>query len=202
MIMIWLANIFTEGGGGFLLGALACFGLIWWKDRAGREARVREANAKLEAANREAEAVLRDARLAAGEEAQKIREQTEQSFAERRRERAEIERRLSEREALVNAQLEGLVAAEKGLREQKAELQRQGAALSAQQKELDQITRDRLQQLEAISHLTPAEARAQFLKEIELEASRDAGNLARHIVEEARSRAEDKAACSAATSIR
>ena len=193
MIMIWLADIYTEGGVGVLVGAAACFALLWWKDRTGREARMREADAKLEIAKREAEALLRDARLAAGEEAQKIREQTEQSFAERRRERVEIERRLSEREALVNAQLEGLVASEKGLREQKAELQRQGAAVTAQQKELDQITRDRLQQLEAISHLTPAEARAQFLKEIELEASRDAGNLARHIVDEARTRAEEKA---------
>ncbi|MDB6022357.1 MAG: rny, partial [Pedosphaera sp.] len=144
-------------------------------------------------ARQDAETIIRDSRLAANEEALKLRELTEQSFTARRLERAEYERRLGERESLINTQLEKLVQVEKNLQEQKAALQLQGESLEAHQAELDHLTRTRREQLQTMAHLTEKEARGQFMKEIEQEALRDASDLARHIVDDAKTRAEEKA---------
>ena len=196
--MTLLANIFAEGGafalaGAVLCGAFLCFLFLSWKDKKTRQLQSLEAKSILEKARGDAESVVRDARLVANEEAQKIREQTEKSFAARRQERAQLEQRLAEREALLNNQLERIVQAEKGLQEQKDSLRTQAESLAARQQELEKLTGQRREQLQGVAHLTEVEARAQFLKEIEQEASRDASNLARHILDEAKTRAEEKA---------
>lgn len=191
--MIFLANIAVEGAGFVLAGAVVCYGFLWWKDRNAKKLQSIEAQSILEKAQRDAETIIRDARLAANEEALKLREQTEQSFAARRQERAELEQRLSERETLINTQLEKLMQVEKTLQEQKTALRQQGEALESRQAELDRLSRTRREQLEKLAHLTEKDARAQFLKEIEQEALRDANELSRHIVEDAKLRAEEKA---------
>jgi ribonucrease Y len=191
--MILLANIAIEGAAFGFAGAAVCFVLLWWKHRNDRRLQAAEAQGMLERAKRDAEGIIRDARLTANEEALKLREQTEQSFVDRRQQRAELEQRLSERETLLNAQLEKIVQAEKNLQEQKDGLQKQADSLTAQQRELDGLTRQRREQLQSLAHLTESEARAQFLKEIEQEAALDAGNVSRHILDEAKTRAEEKA---------
>jgi ribonuclease Y len=191
--MMLLANTLVTDAAFFAAGAVVCSGVIWWRRTIARKAGLQQAESVLETARRNAEAVVRDARLAANEEALKLRQETEQSFAARRQERTEIERRLTEREVLINSQLEGVLQAEKSLREQKDSLKKKSDILEGQQQELDQLTRQRREQLEARAQLTTAEARVQFLKEIEQEASLDASNLARNIVDTARTRAEDKA---------
>jgi len=191
--MILLANSFVQSAGIFIAGAVVCYLFLWWRQKSAKNAEASQAQSILDTARRDAEALVRDARLAANEEAFKLREQTEQSFAARRQDRAELERRLSEREALINTQLEGVVQVERGLREQKDALKKKSEILESQQQELDELTRQRREQLQSVSHLTRDEARAQFLKEIEQEASNDASNLARHIVESARAQAEEKA---------
>jgi ribonuclease Y len=191
--MILLANTFVQSAGIFIAGAVVCYIFVLWRQKSAKNAEASQAQSILDTARRDSEALLRDARLTANEEAFKLREQTEQSFAARRQDRAELERRLSEREALINTQLEGVVQVERGLREQKDALKKKSEILENQQQELDELTRLRREQLQAVSHLTKDEARAQFLKEIEQEASNDASNLARHIVESARVQAEEKA---------
>jgi ribonuclease Y len=191
--MILLANILVEGGGFFIAGVALCFVFLWWKERNAKKLESLEAQSILEKAKRDADAIIRDSRLAANEEALKLRETTEQSFAARRQERVLSEQRLSEREVLINTQLEKLVESEKNLQEQKTGVREQAETLKKQQAELDRLTRDRRNQLESMSHLSQAEARTQFLKEIEQEALRDASELSRHIIEDAKGRAEEKA---------
>ncbi|MDB6066824.1 MAG: 2,3 cyclic-nucleotide 2-phosphodiesterase [Pedosphaera sp.] len=190
--MIYLANIFV-GTGYFFAGVVLCFVFLWWKDRNARALQTIKGQSILEKSKRDAEAIIRDARLIANEEALKLREKTEQSFDARRQERAELERRLSDRETLLNAQLEKIVQSEASLQEQKAVCLSQADALAAQQRELQQITQKRRDQLQTLSRLTEGEARAQFLKEIEQEALQDASTLSRHILDEAKTRAEEKA---------
>ena len=190
--MILLANIFAEGAY-FLTGVALCFLFLWWKDRNLKKLQGVEANSLLENARRDAESIIRDGRLAANEEALKIREQTEQSFTARRQERAELERRLSEREVMINTQLEGVLQVEKSLRDQKETLKKKADLLEGQQQELQKLTQLRREQLQTLSHLSEAEARAQVLKEIEQEATRDASTLSRHILDEAKAKAEEKA---------
>lgn len=191
--MTVLANLVAEGAGLFLAGMALCYLVLWWKDRETRKSQSLAARSVLEKAKAEAEAIIRDARLAANEEALKIREQTEQSFAARRQERAESERRLGERESLINAQLEKVVLVEKNLQEQKGALQKQAEFLTTEQRALALLTQQRREELQALSRLTEAEARSQLLKEIEQEALKDASTLTRHILEEQKARAEEKA---------
>src|SRR5258708_4399148 len=131
--------------------------------------------------------------MAANEEALKLREQIEKSFTARRVERAELEARLSAREALINSQLERVVDGEKSLKEQEAKLRERSGALEAQQRALSEMTRQTSERLEKMAGLTEAEAKVEFLKVVEQKALRDANGLARHILDEAKAKAEEKA---------
>ncbi|MBI3849478.1 MAG: ribonuclease Y [Verrucomicrobia bacterium] len=191
--MILVANIWAEGVAFFAGGAGLCYLLLWWKHHSWEASRSLQAQTGIEAARREAEALLREARLSANEEALKLREQTEHSFITRRQELNELEHRLNERDALINRQLEGVVAAEKTLREQMAALEIKAQALETRQQELNELTRLRREQLQALSRMSEAEARAWVMKEAEQAALREASNLSHHILEEAQTRAEEKA---------
>ena len=167
--------------------------LLWWKDRNLKEAKKLEADALLAKARSEAEVISRDAKLAANAEAMKLRAEIEQSFAARCAERAELEKRLSERESLINSQLERLVEAEKALAEQESALRQKSEALERQQQELAALTAKAVEQLQRLAGLTESEAREAFLRQIEQQALRDANNVTRHILEDAKARAEEKA---------
>jgi ribonuclease Y len=65
--------------------------------------------------------------------------------------------------------------------------------LEVTQQELQTLTQQRRQQLEKLSGINGEEARAQFLKEVEQESLADAANISRHILEDAKVRAEEKA---------
>lgn len=190
--MILLANI-TEGAVFFAAGAVICFALLWWRDRNLQKAKSLEANALLEKARNEAEIIKRDATAAASQEALKLREEVEQSFAARRAERLESERRLSEREALINLQLQQMMDAEKTLKEQQQSLQTQAEKLETGTRELAALKKQTRDELQKVSGLSETEAREKFLKSIEEEALTDASNLSRRIVDDAKSRAEEKA---------
>src|SRR6185295_6769495 len=146
-----------------------------------------------EKARREAEATLREARLAANEEALKLREQTEKSFTTRRRELSDLEQRLAERESLINRQLEGLVQRENDLRNRQETLGQKEAAQEAEREELSWLVKLRKEQLQKLSQLSGTEARALLLKEVEREALQDATDLTRHILDDARLKAEEQA---------
>lgn len=163
------------------------------KHRRAKETEAREAGSIVEQARRQAETVTNNARLAANAEAEKLRQQAEQTFAERRVELAGQERRLTEREALLNSQLARIIESEKDLKQQKDELDRKATALENAQQELIELTRQRREELQAIASLSPAEARQLFLKEIEQESLKDASNLSRQILDDAKARAEEKA---------
>jgi ribonuclease Y len=190
--MILLANIY-EGAALFVGGAALCFFLIGWRDRNLRKQRQRDAQAILDQARSEAETIKRKAAADANQEGLKLREEIEQSFAARRTEREALERRLTEREALVNAQLERLMETEKNHKEQREALQRRDENLQAQEKQISDLVQERREQLQQLSGLSETEARQQFLKQIEQEASKDANTLARHILDDAKVRAEEKA---------
>src|SRR6266404_4669664 len=175
------------------VGAGLCYLLLWWKGRNLKRVKTLEAEALLAKGRTEAEITLRDARLAANEEARKLREQADQALAARRAERLELERRLAEREALINSQLARLVEVEKGLNEQKEALSKQANAIESRQRELAELTRQELEQLQKLGRLSEAEARAEFLKRIEQTALQDANNLTRSILEEAKTKAEERA---------
>jgi len=177
----------------FAAGALGSYGLWRWKDRSLRAAVAIKQQSVIEAAQRQAENIAREARLQANEEAIQLRQQTEQSFSERRARIIEAEKRMVERESLINRQLEHLVEEEKNLRALKKENADRAEALELQRVESAHLLEQRRKDLQVVAKLTEAEARNIFLKEIEMEALQDASSLTRRILDEAKSRAEEKA---------
>jgi ribonuclease Y len=182
-----------EHAGLVLTGVVLCYLVVQWKKREARRAQISESESFQEQAKHQAEAILRDARLTASEEALKQREELEQMLTARRAERLELERRLAERETLINSQLQRLVEAEKQLNLEKNALLERAEALAMKEKETSNLQAVGREQLQKIAALSEAEAREALLKRIEQEALRDANTLTRHILEDAKSRAEEKA---------
>jgi len=176
-----------------LMGAVLFFFFSLWRKHRLEGTRASEADVILEQARREAEIIVRDARLAASQEALKLHEQAQQAVEARRAERTELENRLAERECLINSQLERVVEAEKNLDQEKAVLQERKAAVEAKAHELESLEAQRRAQLEKLAGLSEAEARDALLHGVESESLRDANNLSRHILEEAKAKAEEKA---------
>lgn len=184
----------TVGRAGFVLsGAVLCYLLLWWRKHQTVQEEAAQSQTVLDKARQEADAVLREARLAASQEALKAHEQLEQALVARRAERLELERRLAEREGLINSQLQRIVESEQNLIQQKNQLETQAAELRAREGQLAQSQSNVCQELERVARLSQAEARESLLKRTEQDALRDANTVARHILEEARTRAEEKA---------
>jgi ribonucrease Y len=179
-----MTPVFYIAGAGLcaVAGAGVCAMILHSRHRRREDIRRREADAQLE-----------KIRLASTQEAAQLRSQLEQALVTQRTEHVEQERRLTERESLLNTQFTRLLETEKDLRQQKESLDEKRSALEETQQELAALTSQRREQLEKLSGISGEAARAQFLKEIEQEALADAANVSRMILDDAKTRAEEKA---------
>jgi ribonuclease Y len=187
------ASFYVEGAALLMGGVALGFWLLRWKDRQRRTSLEQQHAATLENARREADAITREARLAANEEALKLREQVDKSLTARQEEAHRRESQLAQRENLINQQLEGLVRQENHVREREQTCQKLQEKLEAGQCEVVALDHRRRDELARLAQLSPVEARALLLKEEEQAALKDANDLSRHILDEAKARAEDQA---------
>jgi ribonuclease Y len=185
--------VVLESAGLFVAGVAAGYGIWRWRDRNLRSAVSLKEQSILENARREAESITREARLAANEETLKIREETERKFSERRQTMTESENRLAQREALINAQLSNLGEQERGLRAQQNSIDDYRRRLDREKEDLHQMKQETQLVLQRMGRLSEAEARAQLVKQVEQAAMKDASDLARHILDDAKGRAEEQA---------
>lgn len=185
--------LLLEGVGLFLAGGIAGYALLRWRDRNVRSALALKEQSLLENARREAESITREARLTANEETLRTREEAERKFAERRQSLLEAENRLTQREALITAQLTSLTEQEKNLRHQQCSVDEFRRRLERDQDELHSMKQETNSLLQKIGRLSETEARTQLLKEIEISTLKDAADLSRHILEDAKTRAEEQA---------
>lgn len=190
--MPFLPEIVT--GGVCLTGGIV-FSWAYLRAQARRRASEEAAAAEslIEKTRRQSDAVLRDARIQASEEALRTRTELESSFASKRDEEKERDERLSQRETLLNTQLERISTQEEGINRQEDALKQRSSALVAEEERIAQIGLTRLTQLEELAGMSRQQARDLFLKEVQGESMRDAANVNRAIIEEARQKAEDKA---------
>ncbi|HAM71202.1 MAG TPA: ribonuclease Y [Verrucomicrobiales bacterium] len=187
------SNIYLQAVTLFGAGAASGYWLVRWKERTLSAATRLQADSILQGAHRDAENTLREAQLKAAEEGIRIRQEIDQACVARQRQVIEAEKRLIERESLINHQLENLVQEERNLLQQKEDWQRRSESLEKQREELSGLEQRRRQELQTLSRLSESEARTQFLKEVETSALRDASDLSRRIMDEAKARAEEKA---------
>lgn len=191
--MSLLAAFDITDAGWILLGGAFGYAYVRYKERV-RRREISELRAtEIESAKREAESLLREARVAANEEAIKLRNQAELAYVTRQQEIAAAEQRLAQRESLITTQLEGFMQREKSLQGQQASVDQRECALEKARAEIEVLARERREQLSKVAHLSEADARAQLLKECENEAVRDANELTRRILTEAKNKAEDQA---------
>jgi ribonucrease Y len=176
-----------------LSGILIGYWFTRWKMRHFQAALELKEETLLENVRREADALARESRISANEEALKLREQTEKSFATRRREFTELEQRLTQREGLLDQQLEGLLKQEKTLQEEKKDLHQNQVRIEAEREQLKHRIQKIKQELQKVAHLSESEARTLLFKQLEQETLRDAADLSRHILETAKSKAEEQA---------
>jgi ribonucrease Y len=184
---------FIGGAALFIVGAAAGYGIWRWRDGISRSTLKLKEETILENARRDADNITREARLQANEETLKIREETERKFAERRQALAETEARLTQRETLINAQLAGTQEQERSLRQQHASLEEYRRRLEREREEVADLKQETQSILQRIGRLTESEARAQLIKQVEQAAQKDAGDLARHIIDSAKNTAEEQA---------
>ncbi len=187
------AQFFWDGAFLLLAGVALGFWLFHWRYKSQHAAHAAESQAILDAARRESDAITREARLAANEAALRIRQEGECALRERKEHADRADQRLSEREALVNRQLETLVQRQQNLLEREQDLDRRQAELCACRNELEAAACQRREALEKAAGLSSAEARKQLLREVEQETLHDAGELARHLLDTAKAKAETEA---------
>lgn len=170
---------------------------MWCLLRAQARRRAREeataADSLLARARRQSEDIVRESRLRAGEEALRFRTELEASFASRRAEQEQREQHLNHRETLLNAQLARVAQEEQLVHQRQEDLAQRASALSVEAERVTALGVARIKQLEDLAGMNRQQAREHFLREIQAESARDAANLNRAILDEARQKAEDKA---------
>lgn len=164
------------------------------------ELRTRERDVA-EQARREADEHRQRLEASAREEAGRMRADLDRQAEEQRRRAAEVEDRLRERESVVNRQLDRFGLQEQELRQRQEQLDGARARLETDRAELTRLVEERKTQLGTLAHMTAAEARAELLREVEVEASRDAADLSRRILERARNESEEQARRVLATAV-
>ena len=174
---------------GSLLGCIFCYlwtqrqQRIWQQDKA----------SLLQQAKVDAEALLSSAKEDAQSESKALMAKTENEINSLRSELAHKESRLNERESLINRQLEGLVTQEQMLQTQQSSILDQQKKHKQQESALEEQIAKGKEDLEAIARLSEAEAREILLKEVENASLKDAQELSRHIMEDAKRDAETEA---------
>jgi len=153
----------------------------------------RREKGKLDAASADAERLLAEAQtkekeilLEAKEEAIRIRAQAEAEAKELRQQVLQLEQRISQRDENLDRKQELIDRRDSALAERERKL-------DEARRIIEDLTQQRMAELERVSHLTQGEARTLLMTEIEAEIREEANRLVRQIEAEAREMAAPKA---------
>jgi len=192
--MILLASVDWTVSGLCLAGGLVGGYMLWravdWRARRAFGAHEREL---MDRARREAETIVREARVTGEEQILKRRGELDDEWRRRRAEVESAEGRLAQGEALLRLANQQLAERERAVEEERRLLGEERVRLAERERESEALLCRRREQLSALAHVPEAEARAALFKEIQQEAQKDASDLARHLLENARAEAEAQA---------
>jgi ribonuclease Y len=139
---------------------------------------------------RDSDALSLSHKLAAQEQLERERSELERSLASRRAALDLDDERISNREAAVTRQLDRLAQQEADLRQRSSQLDSYREQLELERTEIRKLSLEAKARLELTAELDSNSARTLLLREVERESAKDAADLSRHILEDARNRAE------------
>ncbi len=169
-------------------------GTLWThrQTRRQREASARDQANLLTQARRESETILREAWLAANEEALKLRQQTEHSFTKRNEAIQDAEQKLVQRETQIQSKAESLNRDVATFQDKETSLQTRIEEVRLQREQVGLLAEQHRSLLEEYGKLSEKEARAQILRNAEQSALKDAAEINRRIVDDAKNHAEQE----------
>ncbi len=142
---------------------------------------------------KEAEDVLKAAELKAKEELIKSRDEFESSTKERRNELQEIEKRLGEKEGTIDKKVDLIQNRLDDLDKRGKQIIESERKMSNKEKELDELRKKQIIQLEGIAMMTRDQARVQLMQKLEQDLANERGSLVRKSVEEIKQTAKREA---------
>ena len=169
-----------------LVGILV--GYILRKSKAEKTIGSAETQAKnliLDAENR-AEALRKELVAEAKSEAHQIKVEAEKDIKERRDDVKKTERRINQKEESIDKKLESIEKKEE-------DIQRRQQSLKDKEKNIDEITKKQIAELERISGCTADEAKQQLLKDLEKDIRHEASVMIKDIESKAKDEADKKA---------
>ncbi|MEN3339035.1 MAG: ribonucrease [Acidobacteriota bacterium] len=183
-----------------ILTSLIAAGFILWA----ADQRRRAATHAVERAREEAERILRQAArdgdnlrkeavLEAREKAHELTADAERQARERRQEIADLEGQLAEKTRSLAERLAATERIDQDLRARATAVADQEQRAAAATVRVEQLVADRQRELQRVAGLSADEARELLLKQIEVDARRDAANLVKRLETEARETAAGRA---------
>ncbi len=179
--------VYAAAGGALVLAFLLIFGR---RERAARQA---EAQRILAEAEEKAAARLKAAEVEAQKMALEAMERFEQETAETRNELRAAEKRLDKREDTLVKKEDVLATKERKLEAEQARLAEEARALAEKSAQIDGLLAQQRAELLRIARLTPEQAKALCLRQIEREVEKEAGQLVERIISNAEDNAREKA---------
>lgn len=147
----------------------------------------------LKDAEEKGEMIKRDKVLQAKEKFLQMKTDYENTYQEKNKEILKNENRLKQKEASINQKLDELQRKQKEVSTIKDSLTGQVEIIAKKQQDLDKAIKQQVEQLEAISGMSPQEAKAQMIDTLKEEAKSEALVHIKDIVEEAKLTANTEA---------
>jgi ribonuclease Y len=176
------------------IGAGVLVGFLMKKRSAGPAAvNVDEQAAKiLEDARREAETTLREASLKAKDEVYQAKAEIERETKEKKKDLQALEKRLQQKEENLDKKINLYDQRDLDFGKREQAFAQKEQALGQREEKISQLIEEQRQQLEKISGMTAAEAKAVLMEAMENEAKLDAAKRIKAIEEETRETADKK----------
>ncbi len=190
MDTVWIIAVTTLAG---VLGIAAGYAAHSIRTRIRTTSAEKNARQMLADARREAEVTLKEAQLKAKDQAIQAREQFERETQDRRQELRAVEERVTQRETNLDRKLAMLDKKDQAVDEKLADLALQKDELNRQKEELDRLIGEERNRIQQVAAMSQDEARGIIMGRLEEELRNEAGQLTRHIQEEATENAEREA---------
>ena len=186
-------NLMFAALAGTALGGAAVLAFMWLVGRKERLAQRAEAERLLTEAGERASERLKAAEVEAQKVVLEAKATFEEDTAETRNELKAVERRLDKREDALEKKMDVLTTKERKIDAAEAKLAERDQVLQRKTAEVEETIAKQRAELLRIARLSPDQARALCLRQIETEVEREAGELVDRIITNAEDNAREKA---------